>query len=392
MIGKQEVINAATILKLNPHIVEKDYVLGWLLWGIANHESLGGQWIFKGGTCIKKCFLDLYRFSEDLDFTLIVDKPISEDFLKQAFSEIGESIYDQTGIEFPTGNQSFDIYLNPRGNMSCEGKIGYRGPISPTGKNMPRIRIDLTADECVVLPPIRSSVSHPYSDSPKGGINIQTYTYEEVYGEKIRALTERTRPRDLYDVVNLYRNEHARPAASVLRDVIRQKCEYKGIEFPCLADIERRRIELEGGWDSMLTHQLPVLPPIDGFLAELRTFFAWLEGNIEPPSLPPLTGLEGEHVLRGSVFQLPVSTQTQANLESIRFAASNHLCVDLTIDNSARRIEPYSLLGGKDGVLLLYGLSENRLRSYPVNNIQTVEITNQAFLPSYRIDLMSIIE
>ena len=56
MIDKREILDAATTFGLNPHVIEKDYVLGWLLWGISNHESLSATWIFKGGTCLKKCF------------------------------------------------------------------------------------------------------------------------------------------------------------------------------------------------------------------------------------------------------------------------------------------------------------------------------------------------
>jgi hypothetical protein len=56
---------------LAPNIVEKDYVLGWVLAGISNHEELGSNWVFKGGTYLKKCYFETYRFSEDLDFTII---------------------------------------------------------------------------------------------------------------------------------------------------------------------------------------------------------------------------------------------------------------------------------------------------------------------------------
>jgi predicted nucleotidyltransferase component of viral defense system len=41
---------------LRPDIVEKDYVLGWLLAAISNHNELASMWVFKGGTCLKKCF------------------------------------------------------------------------------------------------------------------------------------------------------------------------------------------------------------------------------------------------------------------------------------------------------------------------------------------------
>lgn len=39
---------------LNTNVIEKDYVIGWVLAGIANHPELGASWVFKGGTCLKK--------------------------------------------------------------------------------------------------------------------------------------------------------------------------------------------------------------------------------------------------------------------------------------------------------------------------------------------------
>ena len=49
------------------------------------------------------------------------------------------------------------------------------------------------------------------------------YDYVEAFAEKFRALAERTRPRDLYDVVNLYRNADARPEQQQFIQVLREK-------------------------------------------------------------------------------------------------------------------------------------------------------------------------
>ena len=70
MIDKIEIIDGAAASGLTPHVVEKDYVLGWLMWGIDNHRTVGESWMFKGGTCLKKCFFETYRFSENLDLGL----------------------------------------------------------------------------------------------------------------------------------------------------------------------------------------------------------------------------------------------------------------------------------------------------------------------------------
>jgi predicted nucleotidyltransferase component of viral defense system len=70
MIDRIEIHEAANETCLNPYVIEKDYVIGWVLAGIYNHPEIRDAWVFKGGTCLKKCFFETYRFSEDLDFTL----------------------------------------------------------------------------------------------------------------------------------------------------------------------------------------------------------------------------------------------------------------------------------------------------------------------------------
>lgn len=129
MIGRREILEIAAQTSLTPHVVEKDYVLGWMLAGIYAHEELAESWLFKGGTCLKKCFFETYRFSEDLDFTLRNEAHIEESFLKRVFSEVGAWIYDdETGIGVPADQQEFDIYRNPRGTIWCQGKISYPTP------------------------------------------------------------------------------------------------------------------------------------------------------------------------------------------------------------------------------------------------------------------------
>lgn len=389
MIDRREIIDIATKLGLNPHIVEKDYVLGWLLSGIYRHEALTESWIFKGGTCLKKCFFETYRFSEDLDFTLTDPSHINDEFLKPVFAEIGEKIYEETGIEFPPDRQNFEIFTNPRGNPSCQGKISYRGPVSPRGKNLPRIKLDLTADERVVLPAAQTPIFHPYSDAPDDGIVVRSYAYVEAFGEKVRALAERTRPRDLYDVINLFRNPEARPAASVLLDVLRQKCEFKGIDVPTLISLEQHKDDLEGAWGTMLGHQLPALPPVDTFWDALPDFFAWLDGGAAPEVPASYAIAAGDEIIRERTLRLPVSGTAQSYIEIIRFAASNRLCVELDYLGSTRRIEPYSLRRTSEGNIILHAhnVDKDEHRGYRVDRIQGARTTSQTFVPRHEIEL-----
>lgn len=389
MIGKPEIIQIAGQLGLNPHVVEKDYALGWLLAGIFANDRIADSWVFKGGTCLKKCFFETYRFSEDLDFTLKDQSHLDEAFLKEVFAEIGEWVYEQCGLEMPADRQDFDIYDNSRGHKNCQAKISYRGPVSPTTGGWPRVKLDLTADERIVLPPANLSVFHPYSDAPDDGITVLSYVYEEAFGEKVRALAERTRPRDLYDVINLYRNEDARPAPSVLLDVLRQKCDFKGISVPKAEDLDPFRADLEAAWDSMLRHQLPALPPLDSFWDALPEFFDWLESGRAPRIPASYTAAPGETILRERTLRMPVAPRLQSHLEVIRFAAANRLCVDLDYQGRTRRIEPYSLRRTKDSNVILHAwdTNKNAHRSYRVDRMRGAQITDQVFTPRYAIEL-----
>src|SRR5437764_10550228 len=137
MITKQDIMDFAREFSLEAKTVEKDYVLGWLLAGIATRQELMDKWIFKGGTCLKKCYFETYRFSEDLDFTLRDENHLNDSFLTQTLGEVIAWVGEQSGLAMPPDQLGFDIYQNPRGRISCQGKIGYRGPVSPTSGGWP---------------------------------------------------------------------------------------------------------------------------------------------------------------------------------------------------------------------------------------------------------------
>ena len=389
MIDRREILDIASILGLSPQVVEKDYVLGWVLAGIYQHAALAENWIFKGGTCLKKCYFETYRFSEDLDFTLTDSSRIDQESLADVFREIGEWIYEGTGIEMPEELQEFEVFENPRGTVSCQGKLSYRGPIAPRSGGLPRIKLDLTLDELLVLPPAEPVIFHDYSDVPTEGISVRCYAYEEAFAEKVRALGERARPRDLYDVINLFRNTEARPQSAVLHDVLKQKCAHRGIPVPTHAELEIHRDILEGSWQPMLGHQLQALPPVESFWSALPDFFAWLETGVAPTVPATYQMVAGEIVLRERTLRLPVSGAAQSFLEIIRFAAANHLCVDLRYQGSTRRIEPYSLRRTRAGNIVLYAIrvSNGELRSYRIDRIQGAQTTGQSFIPRYAVEL-----
>ena len=392
MISKYEILEFARTYGLDANIVEKDYVIGWVLAGISQRPELADTWILKGGTCLKKCFLETYRFSEDLDFTLLNSDHLQADFLIDAFSAIAQWIYDQSGIEIPKERLRFDIYASTRGKPAGEGRLYYRGPMGRQG-DPPRIKLDLTIDEVVVLKPEHHEIFHPYSDKPEGSLFALCYSMTELFAEKIRALAERLRPRDLYDVVFLSRLDDLDIDRSFLREALEKKCGFKGVAIPTLASLESNpgRAELETEWENMLSHQLPLLPPFEEYWRGLPLVFDMVSGI---PAEPPRAGIPfGVDI--DDTWRPPrrfVDIISSHLVETIRFAASNRLCVNLRYKGTQRIIEPYSLRRTKRGDILLYGVKHQtgEIRAYRLDRIEGAEATNISFIPRFVVELTAI--
>jgi predicted nucleotidyltransferase component of viral defense system len=370
---------------LTEEVVEKDYVLGWLLWGIGSDPNLREHWIFKGGTCLKKCFVETYRFSEDLDFTVRDGGPLEPDDLLPILTNLLDTVEQEIGITLLSREPR--VKMRPDGR-SAEGRVYYIGPRGAPSEA--RVKLDLTYDETVVEPSVRRRIAHAYDEDLPGDGSVQCYAFVEVFAEKLRALGQRTRPRDLYDVVNLYRRADLREDRDLVLAVLKRKCTYKGVPVPTLAAVTttEKAAELRADWPAMLGHQLPTLPSVDEFIDALDGVFAWLGGE-EPHRLDPVPAgdveIEPDWVAPPTITRWPGG----APLEQIRFAGANHLLVELHYNGSTRLIEPYSLRRSKAGNLLVYAIKvqTGEIRAYRVDRIQGVRLTDTAFAPRYAIEL-----
>ena len=387
MISRTDLNERVQEWGLREDVVEKDYAIGWLLWGIGSNPTLSASWAFKGGTCLKKCYLETYRFSEDLDFTVLPGGPLNPDEVAPIIQEVLDRIYDQAGVDFRLRVPVFRLRPD---NKSAEGRVYYRGP-----RNAPvaaSIKLDLTSAEQVVRPTVLNQISHPYPDKLQDPATVRCYSFDELFAEKLRAMGERSRPRDLYDIINLFRRQDFRPCAELIHSVYVQKCETKGVEVFSFDSIKNSpyRGELETEWANMLGHQLPTLPPFDNFWQEIPQLFDWLDGKLVPEELPMISLAEGED----SEWTPPPTVWVwgqKVPLETVRFAAANHLCVELGDGGSKKLIEPYSLRRTKDGNLLLYAVktTTSELRIYRVNRIESIRVTNTPYKPKYSVEFTS---
>lgn len=389
MIDKQDILERAREWQLRPEVVEKDYVLSWLLVAIAQHEETSEHWVLKGGTCVKKCFFETYRFSEDLDFSLLPEAAYSEAEIREILREVTDLASEMSGIEFSADALAVRGRVDRLGRQNFEGKIGYRGPLAvPT---WPRVLFDLTLHEPVIDEPVLRRVLHPYPDELPADALVQAYSIEELVAEKARALYERSRPRDLYDVVYILGDDSHGIDLAHAREVFAEKCGAKQLTAPSareVLELVERAEELRAEWANMLAHQLPQLPPIEGMLPRLAGALAWLDlvpavvVAPPPPAIPPRAE---EAILTPDSARL---WRSGVPLEAIRFAGANHLLVRFAYSGKLRTLEPYSLRRSSRGNLLLYGweLESGQIKAFDVSKIAQLSTTDRTFTPRYRVE------
>ena len=383
MISRADIDDRVRRWQLREDVVEKDYVLGWVLWGIGTEPQLHNTWVFKGGTCLKKCFIETYRFSEDLDFTVLENGPIEPDEVLGAISRVLDRVNQESGIDFALREP---VCRNRPSSRSAEVRVYYRGPRNTPGPA--GVKFDLTKDELVVRPPVLRTINHDYPDTLPAPGQVRCYSFEEVFAEKLRAMGERSRPRDLYDIVNLFRRPDFRRHPDLVLDVLRQKCQAKAIPVPSVESIQASPMfeELKSEWGNMLAHQLRALPDFDHFWAEVPHIFAWLLGQESIEELKPAPLNEGEEL-----WTPPPTfweSRTGSLLEPVRFAAVNRLLVDLGYSGEHRLIEPYSLRRTRVGNILLHAIraDNGENRAYRLDRIQSVSVTNHPFTPRFVIE------
>ena len=182
------------------------------------------------------------------------------------------------GIDIPSESISFKLSEN-KGATQITGKLNYRGPLQRQRGNLPGIKLDITLNEQLVCSPEKRFIHHSYTDNFDKKITIHSYCIEEIFAEKLRALADRLRPRDLYDVTSLYASKQLwQYEAKKILKILQAKCAHKNIPLPTLEllDAKQEKAELITEWHNMLAHQIGSLQPFEHYWRLLPEVFNWL--------------------------------------------------------------------------------------------------------------------
>jgi predicted nucleotidyltransferase component of viral defense system len=259
MIKPGEIQQKAREVGVRDQQIEKDYVLSWILKGVAQHKQLSKSIVFKGGTVLKKIYFEDYRFSEDLDFTLL-NNEIPNEQIFALFKETFEYVREEANIplEIIDNNEHEDGGIN--------FYISYTGPLGGMGGNK-KIKVDISRTEQLEFEPVKKDVLIDYSDVEE--YQLLCYSLEEVLIEKMRTVMQRMQARDFYDIWFLL-EQHGMDAAFHMKE-FEKKCASKNlnaIDFP--KKLAERLPQYKGRWQSSMSEQIKDLPGFEQVEREVQ--------------------------------------------------------------------------------------------------------------------------
>lgn len=209
-------------LKNKEHI-EKSWMQDRLLYYLSKKQD---DLVFKGGTALYK-FYSMPRFSKDLDFS--TKKKVNEALLKP----------------FCESNKIRLSYKTIKGSHLY--KLRFRGVLTQSNT----IRVDINVTKSIYSVDQKTFISH-YPDVPPFVVNV--LSLDEILAEKIHAIFNRTKARDLYDLFFILRITTVTP--KIKRFIVKKLSDrkIKVEEKKLVQDIVERIDKYSTLWTQELRH------------------------------------------------------------------------------------------------------------------------------------------
>ncbi|MCB0020064.1 MAG: nucleotidyl transferase AbiEii/AbiGii toxin family protein [Anaerolineales bacterium] len=394
-------------------VIERDYVLSWLLWGIYQHPLLAENLILKGGNCLRQIYFPRTRYSDDLDFTTF--RADMADVFMQHLAEVCQLVKITAGIDFVT--ELFWVQEKPTPHEGCtaiDARVYYRGIAGNASVTM-KVKFDISEYEMVALPIQWHPLQHPYSDHDYCDVEVQTYSLEEVLAEKLRCWIQRTRPRDLFDIVSIIRSGAVPLAYENIMAAFLEKTIYKRVPLAGRDEMlyGAKFVQVETHWGpaircpagSCLEANDAVMLFKD-FIARLFTtdYIRLALGGLAPswpisptPAMAPprFFGGTGQAAVPADTAETWADRQQQERFgtrEAIIAAGRARRLIRLRYGDNDRDIEPYSFrYKNRDGqeYEYFYGFDRSRgnhIKSFFLHKIRGVSILPDSYEPRWEIE------
>ena len=203
-------------------MVEQDLIISRALVCLYNDPKIKNSLVFRGGTALNKLFLKPpTRYSEDIDFVQLTAEPIGEtiDAIRKVLKNwLGE----------------------PKRKLTeRSAKLIYQ--YEAINGRPTKLKIEINTTEHFQVLPLRYEQFSVNSEWFKGSCEIPTYALEELMGTKLRALYQRRKGRDLFDVWHVFKNKLANVEQTI--EIFQKYCAYNST--PISKDLFHKNMELK---------------------------------------------------------------------------------------------------------------------------------------------------
>jgi len=267
----------ADLQNVQQWVVEKDYVISYLLKAISVTDDLNELLVMKGGTALRKLYFKDYRFSEDLDYSTREIGPITNLETKiTSAANLAEDLLNERG---PFRIEISPLELrdpHPGGQASYVIRVQFPDHRQP----LCRVKVEITIDEPVLLQPEIRSILHDFPEPFKGSVSV--YQMTEIVAEKLRALLQNLArmdargwgsgrvARDYYDL--WYLLDRIELNGEVLTNLTKRKSAHRNVQADSIDDFfSPSLIELaERQWDKQLQIFVPSAPNVDKVIEDIK--------------------------------------------------------------------------------------------------------------------------
>jgi predicted nucleotidyltransferase component of viral defense system len=251
MLTRHAITQRAFADGVDAMVAERDYVLAHIVAQLS-HAVLadGGRLAFKGGTALRFVHISDYRYSADLDFSVVGGGTQS------AIAAIGEVL---TAAKVHAGFPRLEL------NGDQKPAISYVGPL---GAERPRqIKLDVTADELVDSVEQRT-LQAIWPDLPSP-VAFDVYPLEEISAEKLRCIIQRVQCRDLYDLWRL--TEDMGINLDEVQPLFERKARARGLDPTSFRDRFEDRVQrYKRRWDNEMSEHTANPPRFDEVVRAVR--------------------------------------------------------------------------------------------------------------------------
>lgn len=261
MIHLSEISENAEKFRIPAETIEKDYVISWILFCLSRSD-LRDDFIFYGGTAIKRVYFEDHRFSEDIDF-LSSGKFNLEYFLKQL-----------KALQCAKQEANLNLELHDK-EISSDGRrikfIVHYSAYDEIIGSPKEISLDFSMGMQLYGKSEKHKIIQTYSDPIINNEFLLVSALNSILGTKLGMLLDLTRnePRDLFDIWFLFQkiNEFDFNLGEVC-DVFRNRCGFSPSAAVIVPRLENKFFKLN--WENRLRKQVADLPQIETVIYEVQ--------------------------------------------------------------------------------------------------------------------------